>query len=120
MESHPQSWALLKSNCEAIAGGRPEADRLRLQRGEAAAFCRAMAQSGRRFDVVFADPPFDRDGEYAALPGLLLGILAGDGMAVVQYPVRTPPAWLERASKIRTYGESGLAFLDGDGLRASA
>lgn len=120
VESHPQSWALLKANCQAVTGGKPEERRLIPVRAEAAAFSRDMEAAGRRFDVLFADPPFDRDRDFASLPGLLQAILAEGGTAVVQYPSRTPPAWVERAQKVRTYGESALAFLDADGLRESA
>lgn len=129
VESHPQSWALLKANCQAVAGGRPEADaeeaageppegRLRTVRGDAAAFCRDMAARGSRFDIVFADPPFDRGGDFAALPALFRGLLAEDGTAVIQFPFRTPPEWLPQAGKVRRYGESGLAFFDFQGLPA--
>lgn len=120
VENHLQSWALLKANVQAVTGGREEAARIGLVKSSAEAFCRAMAAEGRRFDLLFADPPFDRAAEFAALPGLLRGILAEGGMAVVQYPTRTPPDWLGQAVKIRKYGESGLAFLDGDGTPAGA
>lgn len=111
VETHPQSWTLLKSNVEAVAVGPEAASRVRTVRSDASEFCRDMARKGRRFDVVFADPPFDKAAEFSALPSLLLGILAEGGMAVVQYPVRTPPTWLDAADKLRKYGESGLAFL---------
>jgi 16S rRNA (guanine(966)-N(2))-methyltransferase RsmD len=116
VESHPQSWALLKSNVEAVAGGREEASRVKPVRADALAFCREQAAKGRRFDVVFADPPFDRAAEFAALPGLLLGILAEGGVAVVQFPTRTPPPWLDRVEKLRKYGESTLAYLPAGGF----
>jgi 16S rRNA (guanine966-N2)-methyltransferase len=111
VESHPQSWILLKANVSAVAGGREEASRVRTVRSDASAFCRDMARRGRRFDLVFADPPFDRSAEFADLPELLSAILGEGGMAVVQYPVRTPPPWLDAAAKLRKYGESGLAYL---------
>ena len=117
VESHPQSWALLKANCQSVAGGLPEG-RLRMERGDAAEFCRDMAARGRRFDIVFADPPFDRGGDFAALPALFRGLLAEDGTAVIQFPFRDPPEWLPQAGKVRRYGESGLAFFDFQGLPA--
>lgn len=123
VESHPQSWLLLQGNAKSVAG-RPA--NLHLHKSDAAAFCRARAaQEGRasedgRFDLVFADPPFDKDQDFRALPALLLGILAGEGTAVIQFPTRNPPAWLERAGKVRKYGESSLAFFDSDALSAAA
>lgn len=122
VENHPQSLALLKANYLAVtagkpgSGGKPEAGRVRIERADAAAFCREMAARGRRFDILFADPPFDRGREFAALPGLFRGLLAETGTAVIQFPIRTPPEWLERAAKVREYGESGLAFFAGDGV----
>lgn len=134
VESHPQSWALLKANCQSVTGGKPDASRargivpnrgsaeeltegsLRTVRGDAAAFCRDMAARGLRFDIVFADPPFDRGGDFAALPALFRGLLAEDGTAVIQFPFRDPPEWLPQAGKVRRYGESGLAFFDFQGL----
>lgn len=118
VESHPQSWTLLKANAQVLTEGRnpPVPGSLQLVRSDAAAFCRSMAGQGRAFDIVFADPPFHRDRDFAALPALLRDILAPDGLAVIQYPSRTPPAWAGMAGKSKQYGESGLAFFDREGL----
>lgn len=91
---------------------------MHLVRSDAAAFCRAMAAQGKVFDLVFADPPFDRDRDFSALPGLFRGILAPEGIGIIQFPIRNPPEWAERAGKIKRYGESGLAFFDFGGLSA--
>jgi 16S rRNA (guanine(966)-N(2))-methyltransferase RsmD len=121
VESHPQSWLLLQGNARSVLGLAPGPDdRLHLHRTDAAAFVRARAALGEAFDLVFADPPFDRDQDFRALPALLLGILASGGTAVIQFPTRNPPAWLERAGKVRKYGESSLAFFDSDALSAAA
>jgi 16S rRNA (guanine(966)-N(2))-methyltransferase RsmD len=118
VENHPQSFALLKANCQTVIGGKPDAAAARAVRAEAGAFCRDMAAQGRRFDLVFADPPFDRGGDFAALPALFRGLLAEDGTAIIQFPFRAPPEWLPQAGKVRRYGESGLAFFDFQGLPA--
>jgi 16S rRNA (guanine(966)-N(2))-methyltransferase RsmD len=118
VESHPQSWALLKANAQVLSQGKapPAPGSLQLVRSDAATFCRSMAGQGRVFDVLFADPPFDRDRDFAALPALLKDILAPEGVAVIQFPTRTPPAWADQAGKIKRYGESGLAFFRGEGI----
>jgi 16S rRNA (guanine(966)-N(2))-methyltransferase RsmD len=117
VESHPQSWLLLQENARNVAGSNPG---LHLHKSDAAAFCRARAARGEAFDLVFADPPFDKDRDFHALPGLLASVLGGEGTAVIQFPTRNPPAWLERAAKVRKYGESSLAFFDSDALSAAA
>lgn len=118
VESHPQSWLLLQSNARSVLGraDREPESRLHLHKSDAAAFCRARAAQGAAFDLVFADPPFDKDRDFQALPGLLHAILAGEGTAVIQFPTRNPPVWLEQAGKVRKYGESSLAFFDSDAL----
>lgn len=125
VESHPQSWLLLQGNAKSVLGHAPGPDdHLHLHRTDAAAFCRGLSRAravqGEAFDLVFADPPFDRDQDFRALPALLLGILAPEGTAVIQFPTRNPPAWLERAGKVRKYGESSLAFFDSESLSAAA
>jgi 16S rRNA (guanine966-N2)-methyltransferase len=115
VESHPQSLALLKSNIQSVIGG-PGRQGLHLDRRDAAAFCQDQAKASRAFDILFADPPFDRDRDFAALPALLRPLLDPEGMAIIQYPIRNPPAWVDRAGKLRAYGESGLAFFAAEEL----
>jgi 16S rRNA (guanine966-N2)-methyltransferase len=108
VESHAQSWTLLKANCAAVLGQGPDAARAVPVRADAAAFCRRMREEGRSFDFVFADPPFDDD--FSRLRELVSGLLAPGGTGVIQFPSRHPPAWLDQAAKLKKYGESGLAF----------
>jgi 16S rRNA (guanine(966)-N(2))-methyltransferase RsmD len=118
VENHPQSWTLLKANAQVLTGGAspPAPGSLQLVRSDAAAFCRSLAGQGRAFDILFADPPFDRDRDFAALPALFKDILAPEGVAVIQFPTRTPPPWADMAGKVKRYGESGLAFFSREGL----
>jgi 16S rRNA (guanine966-N2)-methyltransferase len=108
VESHPQSWTLLKSNCRAVLGDGPDAALALPSKEDARSWCRRMRTEGRVFPYVFADPPFRDD--FSGLEEAVLGILAPGGTAVIQYPTRHPPAWLERASKLKKYGDSSLAF----------
>ena len=108
VESHPQSWALLQANCRDVLGAGPEAAQAIPARAEALAWCRRMREAGRTFPYVFADPPFRDD--FTGLKDALLGVLAPEGTAVIQFPTRNPPAWLGQASKLKKYGDSSLAF----------
>jgi 16S rRNA (guanine966-N2)-methyltransferase len=120
VENHPKSWALLKANIVSVLGAtatREEASRVFPVRSDALAFCRKMRESGRRFDLVFADPPFAED--YTPLKDAVLGILVPGGTAIIQFPTRNPPAWVEAvvqlgSGKLKRYGESGLAFLNSE------
>lgn len=123
VENHPQSLSLLQANILSVTGAKTD-PRLHLHRLDAAAWAREQAKvqaasadrPGRPFDILFADPPFDKAHDFAALPDLLLPLLAPEGVAIVQYPMRAPPAWVQRAEKLRKYGESGLAFFGPEGL----
>jgi 16S rRNA (guanine966-N2)-methyltransferase len=117
VENHPRSWPLLKGNCESVVP-REDAARVHPVRASAAAFCKRMAEEGKRFDIVFADPPFDMD--FSPLPDMIASILAPGGTALVQYPSRNRPAWVESAAKDKTYGESGLAFFEAGNWPAKA
>ena len=66
------------------------------------------------YDIIFADPPFDKEAEFRALPALFRPILAPQGMAIIQFPTRTPPEWVEDVDKVKRYGESSLAFFNAE------
>ena len=73
-----------------------------------------LSKRGRTFDIVFADPPY-HEGWGAELLNVkgLEGLLAPEGVLVVEHSVREPlvltPAW-ELTSE-RDYGETRLSFL---------
>ena len=48
-----------------------------IQSGSVGAYLRRAASEGRRFDVVFLDPPYDAENEYAEALGLLGGNASG-------------------------------------------
>lgn len=108
VESHGQSWLLLNANCKTVLGSGPDAVKAVPVRSEADTFCRRMREEGRRFDFVFADPPFADD--FSGLKDGVMGLLAAGGTGIIQFPSRNPPAWLGQAAKLKKYGESGLAF----------
>jgi 16S rRNA (guanine966-N2)-methyltransferase len=108
VENHPKSWTLLKANVKAVLGEGN--GRVSPVRAAAAAFCKSMREEGRRFDFVFADPPFADD--FSDLKDAVLGILVSSGTGIIQFPTRNPPAWVAEVTKLKRYGESGLAFLE--------
>ncbi len=108
VEKHPQSWTLLKANCRAVLGEGEDARLALPVKEEARAWCRRMRAEGRTFPYVFADPPFQDD--FSGLEEDILGLLTPGGIAIIQYPTRNPPAWIGRASKLKKYGDSSLAF----------
>lgn len=108
VENHTQSWTLLKANCQAVLGKDIAAVGAVLTRVDALVWCGRMREEGRTFAYIFADPPFKDD--FSALKDAVLGILAPDGTAVIQFPSRNPPIWVGDASKLKKYGDSGLAF----------
>lgn len=110
IESNPQACKTLEANRRLLKEPQVELKRLRLPTG-----LHTLAQEGRRFDLIFADPPYayeDYEGLLQALPPLL----ARDGEIVVEHssrvrlPLEVPP--LIRTDS-RRYGESGLSFYRG-------
>lgn len=73
-----------------------------------------LLKRGQAFDLIFADPPY-QEGWGAALPAVkgLAGLLAPEGILVVEHSVRepltVPPEW--RLDAGREYGETVLSFL---------
>ena len=108
IESHAQSWALLKANCKAVLGEGPEAARALPVKEDALAWCRRMRATGETFAYVFADPPFRDD--FTDLKDAVMPLLAPGGTAIIQFPTRNPPSWTEQAGKLKKYGDSSLAF----------
>lgn len=70
---------------------------------------RALASRGNRFDVVFVDPPY---GEGPGAPAGLEGILAPEGVVVLQLDAEAKPPQLPplSLSDVRTYGRNRFAF----------
>ena len=88
----------------------------RLVRGDAVAVIRRLAANGARFDVIFADPPYDAGeierilGELAVLP-----LLNEDGVAVVEHSPREDGperiGGLRRFDR-RVYGQTNVSFYE--------
>ncbi|HVS15733.1 MAG TPA: 16S rRNA (guanine(966)-N(2))-methyltransferase RsmD [Thermoanaerobaculia bacterium] len=81
--------------------------RLDLRRGLA----ELPAEWGTRFDLIFADPPYDYQG-YDALVDAVASRLAPRGEAAVEHSSRCPLAGdALRIDRTRRYGETTLTFL---------
>ncbi len=75
---------------------------------------RRLQGTGRRFHLVFLDPPYGLGVENVL--GLLprLGLMAGGGLAVVEHSVKYQPAVLPGYSvfRIKTYGQTALTVME--------
>ncbi len=119
VENHAHSWKILKSNVGSVLGESEAGTRVQTMYLNAKIFCERMRSEGKQFDIVFADPPFADD--FSLLQDQVLSIVAPDGVGIIQFPTRNPPAWLEASVsegtlRLKRYGESGLAFLTGQSI----
>lgn len=117
VEKHAQAFALIKQNADLVTSKRQVHGSFEPFHIDAAEFC-SLPQSQSAFDVVFADPPFTRS--FAGVEKLLAETVKPDGLAILQYPTRTPPACAEQASRLKVYGESTLAFFEGDAMKRAS
>jgi 16S rRNA (guanine(966)-N(2))-methyltransferase RsmD len=72
VEKAPAALNVLRANLDQLGIGQG----FRVVPGGVASFLR-KGHAGRRFDVLFLDPPYDAAGEYATALGLLGGAAAG-------------------------------------------
>lgn len=108
VEHHAVAFRALAENCALLRTRGADANSLEPVRAEARAFCAAAAREGRRFAIVFADPPFGQD--FGGLLDAIRPLVAPGGLAIVQFPARKPPDFIARADRVLNYGESGLAL----------
>lgn len=107
VEKHEPACRLLRENLAALGF----ADRARVVRGRVEEFLRQ--DPGKRYAVVFLDPPYARGIVSATLRSLAGWVgLAAETVVVVQHSrweePFAPPGW--RLLKRRGYGETQLAF----------
>lgn len=108
VERAHRALEVLEANVERLG----EQGAVEVRKGVLPALLATLAEAGERFDLVFADPPYDyRD--YPALIAAVTPLLAADGELVVEHSVRRglpfEAAGLVRADE-RRYGETGLSF----------
>jgi 16S rRNA (guanine966-N2)-methyltransferase len=90
-------------------------DRAEIRMADAGPAMKRLGEKEERFDVVFADPPYD-EGFVAGLIASLEGkdILAEDGLVVIQHSVREMPEASQMHKMVmadqRRYGDTMLSF----------
>lgn len=87
------------------------AESTRVMRADVARALAALARAGERFDIVFADPPYEGGALGSALTALAEGGLAAPGAIVVaQHPTKHPPPAVGGLTAFRTrrFGETTL------------
>jgi 16S rRNA (guanine966-N2)-methyltransferase len=115
VERVPATARILEANLRRCGVGSEEAD---VVIRSAAAAGATWAAQGRRFDLVFADPPYDQ------APGLLADVLAQapallapDGLLVLEHRKQDPPPPLPvglRQVRERVYGDTVIVWVEPD------
>jgi len=86
----------------------------RVVRDDVARALSALARAGKRFDVVFLDPPYDTDDVATTLTALgRADVLADDPVVVAQHLTKRAPsasAGALAAFRTRRFGETTLTF----------
>jgi 16S rRNA (guanine966-N2)-methyltransferase len=112
VEHAASSLALLHENLAGLGVGAE----VSVRRGDAAAVVRRLGREGARFDLVFADPPYDSPEIERALCAVVeAGVLAAGATLVVEGSRRHPlPAVAGlRLLEERRYGDTVLRRLAG-------
>jgi 16S rRNA (guanine966-N2)-methyltransferase len=78
VETHPAALAALRSVREKLG-----ADRMDIRAGDALPIGKGLLAHGRRYDIVFVDPPFGQDRLQAALP-LAVALASASGLIYVE------------------------------------
>jgi 16S rRNA (guanine966-N2)-methyltransferase len=101
-----QSAPVVRALREQLRQLGPEAASARVEHADALQFAARCRTAGRRFDVVFLDPPY-RQGWWPRLAPLVDGLLAAGGLLYVESeaPVGPPAGW-----RVRREGKAGQVF----------
>jgi 16S rRNA (guanine(966)-N(2))-methyltransferase RsmD len=105
VERDPAALGLIAENLKLGAwSGAAE-----IVRGDACKVLARLETAGRRFDIIFLDPPYD-DSRLQETLGVAARLLAPGGMAIVEHrssSVAVPPAGLDGFRSYR-HGDSAL------------
>lgn len=109
----PKACKIIAENIESL-GCR---DRARLLRQADNAALTTLKNEGAKFDLVFLDPPYRMDTSAICARLEKEGILAEDGMIIVEHDKATPPMPPATLSLVdrREYGMTGLSFFQRTG-----
>ena len=115
VERDPRAVAALDENIRTL-GVEPRAV---VARGDVARQLGRLATGGRRFEIVFLDPPYGLDLGEQALAALAPGeLVAPEGVVIAQHFTKRPPAaeyGMLRAFRTRRFGETTLTFFRAGG-----
>jgi 16S rRNA (guanine(966)-N(2))-methyltransferase RsmD len=115
VERDPRAVAALDANIRTL-GVEPRAV---VARGDVARQLGRLATGGRRFEIVFLDPPYGLDLGEQALAALAPGeLVAPEGIVIAQHFTKRPPAaeyGMLRAFRTRRFGETTLTFFRAGG-----
>ena len=115
VERDRRVYRVLAENVAALCGDEG-GEALRCVRADAIRYLHRRGGEGEPYHVVFADPPYDRDGTRTDGPGKVLRALAEGSMLALrgrlvmeqwaEAPVEEPPGW--EIGWERTYGETRI------------
>lgn len=110
VEDHPESLKVLRRNLESLDLG----DRTRVLPVTVLSALKKLAVPGKKFDLVFLDPPYGGDQAAAALQGLAAaGLMAPGASVVVEHGRRDQlpeAAGSLQRQELRRYGDTQVAF----------
>jgi 16S rRNA (guanine(966)-N(2))-methyltransferase RsmD len=113
VERSPEAVAVLRRNVERL-GAAPEAE---VHRQDALVALAALADAGRRFDIIYVDPPYEGDLYEAVLEQVgRSGLLDDDGRLVAEhFHKRALPERIGGLVRIRSVrvGDHRLSFYAG-------
>jgi 16S rRNA (guanine966-N2)-methyltransferase len=110
VERQPAALRAARRNVEMV----PERREVRLLAGSVAVELERLAAAAERFDLIFADPPYDEVPDRAFF-ARVAAVAEPDGQLAVEHragvdPGESPPGWRRRSS--RRYGDSALSIYE--------
>jgi 16S rRNA (guanine966-N2)-methyltransferase len=115
VERDPRAVEALDENIRTLG----VESRAALARGDVARQLGRLATGGRRFEIVFLDPPYALDlGEQTLAALGASELVAPDGVVVAQHFTKRPPAaeyGALRSFRMRRFGETTLTFFRAGG-----
>jgi 16S rRNA (guanine966-N2)-methyltransferase len=110
IEKAPASLSAIRTNMEKTH----LADKVQLMPADASAALKSLRGQGRRFDLIFLDPPYQAAlHEFSRLAPHLSELLADDGLLVLEHDAaEQPPAFVTNLQFSRScqYGAAMLSF----------
>ena len=107
VDSSPSAARCIRSNVELLGAS----SRARVIEADWQVACRNLAQDGKRFDVIFVDPPWASCVEVGlALAALIRPLSTGESVVVCESPAANPMEVGLPLQRERRYGDTLLRF----------